>query len=473
MVSRDPLVLKIGDFCKTQMFLRHGAKVLLSLSAGKDSMALLAIMRELAPDLNLTLSVFHLNHCMRGGESDADEEFVRYLCARSGIQLFAERADFGESSAAFEERARTHRYELIARIAEKESIDTVMTAHTKSDQIETILMRIFTGTHIAGLAGIPVTRDNIIRPLITVDSAEIVSFLQRHAVGWREDLSNRDTRYSRNFIRHEIIPLIMSRFPRADDTISDLSHAAHESMTLVDMMAEKCGISFQNDNDGAAVLFPDADIPRELFDWAFAKLFSLRGMFVSRERIDEGWKRFQSLSSFFILYEDTKNVMEKDFRDKVYRIRLKSKNNSPHEKCSAGSIDVMNDAVSVQIKDNGGINFSPRVVNFETFQREKGRNGVIFISVHPECIIQFRAFSPGDRIRINGSDKKIKYLMIENHLSPEEKKQIPLFLVNGEVAAIPFSFFKRGFNRVSDDFLVTGASKKILAIYHSHNDNER
>lgn len=464
---------KIHISCVGDSLVAEGERVLLSMSAGKDSVAMFHLMREVSDEMNLTIGVFHLNHGTRGAESDADESFVRKLCDESGYTFLAYRDSFNLTEPSFEKRARERRYELLMEIADKYKYDKIMTAHTKSDQAETVLMRLFTGTHISGLCSIPETRGKIVRPLLKCSSEEIISYLTRNGFKWREDRSNEDTGYTRNFIRHEVLPLVASRFPRSMDTIPDIADAAKENLSLIEEMAGMCGMKFNNGNSFSRIDFGRKNISRMIFNWGAARLFAARNMYVSRERLDESWRKFQTESRYAVLYEEKGIVLEKDSREGTLVLRMRK----------LSGFDTADDInVIIPVTKNGSMYHTLRIygydyhlseIEYDEFLEKRNSPGLFFLGMNEDEEIEYRFFMNGDRMLVNGSYKKVKYLMNNNKCSPDEKKMIPVFIVGNKIAAIPFSIFNRGLDRIADDRLVTGESKKILAICYTRIENER
>jgi tRNA(Ile)-lysidine synthase len=186
-------------------------RVIVALSGGADSTALLLFMKE---NVSNTEAV-HVNHGLRGAESDADEAFCRLLCERLNVPLTVERVDVkgfaSESGTSTEEAARILRY----RVFEKVSGGSVLvaTAHNADDNGETMLWNLIRGTGLTGLSGIPARRDNFIRPLLTVTRSEIIEFLHDRKQEYVTDSTNLTDDYSRNFIRHNIMPKIMTLNP--------------------------------------------------------------------------------------------------------------------------------------------------------------------------------------------------------------------------------------------------------------------
>jgi len=169
------IIRRVRAFTMEHGMLTKRDRILLSLSAGKDSVALLDIMSQLAESLELTLGIFHLNHLSRGKESDDDEYFVKELAEQKGLRLYVKRIDCSvrPSGKSFEDFSRDRRYQMLHEIAGADSWTRVATAHTMSDNSETVLMRILRGTGVHGMRGIDPVRGTLIRPLLILSSSEV------------------------------------------------------------------------------------------------------------------------------------------------------------------------------------------------------------------------------------------------------------------------------------------------------------
>jgi len=180
--------------------------VLLAVSGGSDSVALLHVFLSLREKLDLRLGIVHVNYALRGEDSDLDERLVREYADRYGLPCFIyrPRSAKGKSEAVL----RDMRYRFFERVADREGYDVVAIAHTQDDQAETILIRLFRGTGPEGLAGMRPRRDRYIRPLLGRTKAELIRLLEAEQLPFREDVSNRDMGILRNRIRHELIPLL-------------------------------------------------------------------------------------------------------------------------------------------------------------------------------------------------------------------------------------------------------------------------
>lgn len=204
--------------------------VVLMVSGGADSTALLVMACQSKLDImdgrgtariaRERLHVLHVNHHLRGAASDADEAFVRDLCERFGLSLCVEHASFAElngqnlEAAAREVRyaaARRYARELCARAGCPRSKARILTAHTASDRTETFFMNAIKGSGPAGLSSIPRRRNIIVRPLIDQAHEELCRYLTVQGISWREDESNEDTSYLRNFVRHRVVPVAAER----------------------------------------------------------------------------------------------------------------------------------------------------------------------------------------------------------------------------------------------------------------------
>ncbi len=186
----------------------RGARVLVAVSGGIDSMVLLRLMQN----SEMNISVAHCNFQLRGAESTADEAFVKAYCHENSIKGFFQKFDTKQlakdEKLSIQVAARKLRYEWFYELIAAESFDFVATAHHLDDQLETFLINFSRGTGLEGLTGIPFQNDKIIRPLLIFSRAEIEIFASEHNVAWREDSSNVSDKYVRNKIRHHIVPVL-------------------------------------------------------------------------------------------------------------------------------------------------------------------------------------------------------------------------------------------------------------------------
>ena len=208
-------VEKIREYIDANDLIKAGDRVLVAVSGGADSVALLYLLHSMG---NLDLLVAHLNHGLRGEESDGDELFVRRLAADLGLPVFAERADVRALAAdgrlSLEDAGRRARYAFFGRIAAEHGAVSVALAHHADDQAETVLMRLLRGAGGTGLAGMsPRSAGRYVRPLLCVTRAEIESYLRERRLHFRVDSSNASNEFLRNRIRNQLLPLLAGYNP--------------------------------------------------------------------------------------------------------------------------------------------------------------------------------------------------------------------------------------------------------------------
>lgn len=203
-----------GIISRYSMFPQN-ARVGIAVSGGADSVCLLHALHQLRGTWNLHLTVVHINHLLRGGESDGDEQFVRELAYSLGLEIVSERINVAAlaNGQNLEEAARDARRSVFRREIETGRLDRIALGHTQSDQAETVLFRLLRGAYTTGLAGMrPATANGIVRPLIEIERAEIIQFLQERGLRWREDSTNQDARFARNRIRHSLLPQLTAEW---------------------------------------------------------------------------------------------------------------------------------------------------------------------------------------------------------------------------------------------------------------------
>lgn len=211
---------------RERMFTGEGA-IGAAVSGGADSVALLHALRTLFPER--TVAAVHLNHCLRGADSDADEAFVRKLAAELGCEHFVRREDVALGGGNLERAGRRARYRFFEELLADGSCSEIATGHTQSDQAETVLFRLLRGACGGGLSGVwPVYGERIFRPMLDVTRDEVLEYLERSSLDWREDASNSDPRFARNRLRHGLLPQLRQEWN--SNLYSALAHTADWSV---------------------------------------------------------------------------------------------------------------------------------------------------------------------------------------------------------------------------------------------------
>ena len=230
-------VLKYAD--KYEM-LPEGASVIACVSGGADSVCLLKILTEIAKDRGLTIVAAHFNHGLRGGESLRDEQFTREYAEGLGVECFIGRGDVAEYAKehgmGIEEAAREMRYAFFSEVCGKAGGDKIATAHTADDNAETVIMRIARGSGLRGMCGIPPVRGNIIRPMLNITREQVLGFLRERNIEFVEDSTNELEIYTRNKVRHSVIPVlkeINGRFIESAASAASLFREDEDFLTCV------------------------------------------------------------------------------------------------------------------------------------------------------------------------------------------------------------------------------------------------
>jgi tRNA(Ile)-lysidine synthase len=220
---------KVSETIRDKRLLHQGDTVVVAVSGGADSVALLDILASLT-DLKLTLVVAHLNHGLRGSDSDGDAAFVAELAARYHLPCELQKRDVKEFSRlqklSLEEAGRIARYAWFDTVAEARSARLIALGHHADDQAETFLIRLFRGAGTTGLSSMrQLTAERYVRPLLALTRDEILAYLKRRGLSFRHDSSNDETLFLRNRIRHECLPYLRSFNPAITERLNNAAEA--------------------------------------------------------------------------------------------------------------------------------------------------------------------------------------------------------------------------------------------------------
>jgi tRNA(Ile)-lysidine synthase len=261
---------KVLKTIKENKLIKKGNKIILGISGGPDSVCLFNILYFLKKDLNLKIALVHVNYNFRGQDSISDEKFVRNLAKKHKVELYVKIINpkdysvFGFSSCQsknLEEYFREVRYDYFNEILKLEKANKIAVAHNKDDQIETILMHFMRGSGLAGLSGMKIKNNKIIRPLFEIEKKEILAYLKQNKIKYREDKTNKDLQFTRNKIRHQLIPYLEKKYnPNLKNTLYKNSLILRDEQELISNLVKnifdkkvlksenKYEISFKNFN---------------------------------------------------------------------------------------------------------------------------------------------------------------------------------------------------------------------------------
>ena len=235
-------IAKVSRAVKDFDMLQNGDRVIVALSGGADSVSLMNALIEIKADYELTIYAAHINHNLRGDEAKRDENFVRELCEKPGIELFVKSVDVRalakERRQSEELCGRGARYEFFEELSRKLGA-RVATAHTASDNAETVIFNLTRGAGIKGLSGISPVRDNIIRPLIYVTRGEVEEYCSDNKLRFVIDSTNLEDEYTRNKIRHSVIPVLKRLNPDFENTVSRESSMLRSYNSFIELKADE------------------------------------------------------------------------------------------------------------------------------------------------------------------------------------------------------------------------------------------
>ena len=436
------VIRRTADFVDRHRLIPNGASVLIALSGGPDSVCLFHILKTLAPDRGWHLSALHMNHMLRGEDSDTDEAFVRTLCDHSHVPLLIERTDIRArmrtERQSLETAARDARYAFFQSAADEEErrhaepktpyVVRIAVAHHQDDQAETLLMHLFRGSGLDGLAGIAPRNGRVIRPLLPLSKEDILSFLSREGIPFRTDETNFEGHATRNRVRQELLPLAASIF--GGNPTRRLASAAALLRADADWLNREAERILKTETDACGI--PVSALNR--LDPALATRL-VRGLYEMKtgSRIGLESAHVQAILSLAEVDVRTGRV---DLPDLFCAVREKDRLSiqTQEERAAPTSVSA---PVPVPIRMPGRVLFasgsllaselSPDPEAGPAFSRSRLQGAVL------------RTRRTGDRIRPSGGSgsRLLRRFFIDRHVPSEERDRMPLVAVGGEIAWIP------------------------------------
>ncbi len=417
---------KVKKTIQDHSLLKRGDTVICAVSGGADSMCLLTLMLKLSKEMDLTVAAANLNHCLRGPESDGDSQFVETVCEIKGVPFYGKRVDVALTARArglsLEEAGREERYKFFDELSAQLGGAKIATGHNLSDNAETIIFRLARGSGAKGLCGIRYSRDNIIRPLLDATRKEIEAYLVDNAVMWREDSSNSQLCYSRNKIRHAVIPRLEEIQPAAVEKIVSCGHSIAEDEEYLSSLAEKLLSSAFVDEDEystSAILGAPPPIARR----AAAKLLENWGAKdITQEKImsfldlcsKPSGKRMDLSGGAYVLRSFYTVLRQTRQTERGFSYTLKPGQTLRHEDWE----------LSIRLSDQRPPRGANCVAVFDPNQ--------LFGS------FTVRSRQDGDRIKLRGGgSKKLQDLFVDQKIPLSMRSRVPVILKGEEVIFVP------------------------------------
>lgn len=426
MSRRDCLAEAAAHTVRRYGLLEPDDRVLVGLSGGADSVALTHWLKY---GLGVEVAACHLNHNLRGEESRRDELFVRELCARWGIPLFVRNeavADYARNRRLGEEEAgRELRYaffeETRSKLSEQTGVDwKIATAHTRTDNAETLLLNVTRGCGMAGLRGIPARRGQIVRPLIDCSRGMVEDYCREQGLAFVTDSTNLVDDYSRNFIRHQVIPALEELNSNAELALQRVSKIAEEQCSYLE---EQAG------NALPAVLSPEGLCAVELLRLAPAVRHVLLGQWLQKQNIPVTFERMEAVDSLLEAGGGRCCVGENRYLS-VSRGILAC---GPPPEPAAYFEQALEPGVPFTLfGQNYRTEICEKSLKSGKDSPEKVYRNLLYLALDYDKIkgkMLVRQRRPGDRIRLAGrsGSRSLKRLLIDEKLTPAEKAQTLVF----------------------------------------------
>jgi tRNA(Ile)-lysidine synthase len=459
------IVSKAVKTIKTCTMLQPGDHVLVGVSGGADSVALLSVLCGLQKKWHLKLTVAHLNHMLRGEAARLEAGFVQELAGRNGVTCITEERDVRafkeQNGGSLQEAARLVRYRFFLELRERLGAQKVALGHNANDQAETLLMWLIRGTSGNGLAGIPPVRDTFfIRPLIAVTRGEIESYLAQQKITYIPDSSAAEPHYFRNKIRHNLVALLQKDYnPRIVQTLNRLSELLRSDNEILDQMVRQIVDPMLSSRDEQEVSCS--------VDYITQYPGPLRGRII--KAIIAGIKG-GSQGIYFNHVEAVRRVLEGAGRSRTIQLpagwsvireydRLIFTQEKPRRQSYCYAIDGIPARVSIAEISRD------IVLSVEDLQepvdkllaREKNIDFLDYDEI--QLPLTVRTCRPGDcfyPLGMGGS-KKLKDFFIDNKISPRQRRTIPLLLSRDVIAWI-------GGLRIDDRFRLKETTRRVLKV---------
>ena len=396
-------------------------KIVVGFSGGPDSVFLVEMLMKLRENINFDMVLVHINHLLRGENSDGDEKFSIEYGKKKGLQVFSRKINITalgkDMGLTLEEAGRKARYDLFKEVFEKIGANKIALAHNKDDQLETFMFRLTRGAGLEGLEGIVAKRDVYIRPISEIYKKDIVEYLNKNSIPYRIDETNFENEFTRNSIRLDLIPFIEKRYnPKFKDKLYSLIEEIREVNKVLEIRLEEYVVNNKLSIEKLKKL------DKYLLSKVLIQYLYSYGIEVSRKKIqliedilDKGGSKDISLNGEFVL-------------KKEYDFLAIEKNTKKENQCIK----------EVELEIPGQIIFGEYVIEASFTDKILYDNQNFYTSLKMGDKLKIRSRKDGDRIIPIGmtSEKKVKDILINEKVPKEKRDTIPLVLYNEEIVWI-------------------------------------
>lgn len=435
------------QYIEQEAIIAPNQKVLLAFSGGIDSVVLATLLRE----AGYTFALAHCNFSLRGSESDGDEDFARSFAHQLKVPFFTIRFDTPhyakQNKISTQVAARELRYNWFYELMEKESYDLLATAHHQTDQVETMLFNINRGTGLAGMQGMKPKEGRLIRPLLIATRTDIEQFAKAKKIKWREDSSNSLNKYSRNKLRHVVLPVLKGLNPRYEESFANLSKLVGEyRLLLADTIAAKTQEITKREGDALKIdknaLLGLPYLHLYLYEWL--KPFGFNNDVVAQMVQGLGGQ------SGAVFYGETGEALID--RDTIV-VRPKT------DGTATQVFSVENEAEGFSF---AGKNYAIQFVPYEGYELKQDPKIAQLDADKLEFPLQVRAWQQGDYFYPLGmrKKKKVSDFFVNQKVPLFDKTQYPLLFSNTHLVCIAGL-------RVDDRFKITSTTKTVMVVWQN------
>ncbi|MBI5902814.1 MAG: tRNA lysidine(34) synthetase TilS [Deltaproteobacteria bacterium] len=434
------MIEKVRETIRRYRMCDAGETVAVAVSGGVDSVVLLHALMEAAKGLSLKLVVCHLNHNLRGRESERDLAFVRGLSKRLGLRFAGARLKAGElagtKGASLQALARTKRYEFLEAVAGRHGAGRIALGHTLDDQAETVVMRLIKGSSLTGLSGIPPVRGPFIRPLIETSREEIEGFAADNGIEYVIDSSNLSDKYLRNDIRHNLMPLLKREYnPNMAATLSRAATALRLDDEYIDSRA-RAGLEKALVSTGRGPIVIDCEALLRLHPALINRAFLIAARSLGPDA-EDGFTSVH-IDSFRALVSGERPNASIDLPGGLRAVReygrvIITASGKKNPRRSVRTLKVPGTTV---IRD-AGYSFTAEVVEKapRVFDKEAWSACFDYGAVAEAGGVRIRRMEPGDRMSPMGMKgrKKLKDIFIDAKVPVERRAATPVFAAGHEI----------------------------------------
>ena len=409
---------KIYDNLISNSLINENEIVVFGLSGGIDSVSLLFALNEISKKLPFKIIAVHINHMIRNN-AERDEKFSYELGKNMNIQFVSKKIDIPkkaiEAKQGIEETARQFRYQFFDEILKKYRANKIVTAHNKNDNAETVIFNLVRGSGLNGISGIALQRENIIRPMLMCSRKEIIEYATFNNLSYVTDETNFDTKYSRNFIRHEIMPLFEKQNPEVIDNIYNLSQNIRYDIEYINSVA--------SDEREVSADLPQAILTRKIinsYSYVSNKTLSFKHIKAIVDKI------YSNQSAYISLPDNLNAVIENGKLSFDKHIFLKENYTEIKLNLGDNNFNSEYNIILSKYKLKDIENIYKLSIQFEIdFDKIKGD---IFV----------RSRKEGDKILLHTINRSIKKIFIDKKIKKEKRNNIPIICDNEGIICVPY-----------------------------------